>query len=134
VGEPSSQKPGRPAGRVAITYPAPWVFVGVITGHYAVSLLDEYVAGMAVALDREHRMQAFHDWYRMSGYESACRKRMTEWTLEQGKKIERHHVLLQSKLVAMGVATANLLLGGDMITAYTERAGFEAALYAACRK
>jgi hypothetical protein len=113
---------------LSIEHPLPWVFVGTIAGHFSLEMLTPYKKGMMAAIEHEPQMEAFHDWEKMTGYESKCRKEMTEWTLNRRSRIKHHHVLLKSKLVAMGVATANLVLGGSMITSYTERSKFEAAL------
>jgi hypothetical protein len=69
----------------------------------------------------------FHDWEDMNTYDAECRKVLTEWTLRHRGQIEGWHILVRSKLVAMGVATASLLIGGGVIVSYNQRDKFEAA-------
>lgn len=56
---------------------------------------------------------------------------MTDWVMRHRAETERHHILLTSKLVAMGVATASLLIGGNFVVAYTNASEFRAAERAA---
>lgn len=66
----------------------------------------------------------FHDWLDMTGYESVCRQRLTEWTAENRSSITELHLAVQSKIVAMGVQVANLALGGFLRT-HTDRASLD---------
>ena len=103
------------------------LLIGKVVGHYGVDLLASYVDGMNAAA-RAGRVVAFHDWEEMETYDSECRKVMTDWTLRHRHMVERGHILVRSKLVSMGVTTASLLIGSDLIVTYTQRAEFEAVL------
>lgn len=71
-----------------------------------------------------HGLIVFHDWLRMGGYAPGCRQRLTSWSLANLPAFASVHMALQSKIVAMGVALANLALGG-IITMHTDLASLE---------
>jgi len=54
--------------------------------------------------------------------------------LQHRPKTGGHHILVASKLVAMRVSTASMLVGGNLITSHTDRAVFERALASSCAK
>ncbi len=79
-------------------------------------------------------VRVFHDWHAVEGYESEARIHLTRWTLDAPRgTIGECHVLVRSKLVAMGVSTAALALrlASIPLFSYTLRAPFEARLIAA---
>jgi hypothetical protein len=125
VGDATSNKA---RGTATFVYPRPWILLGKIVGHFAEDMVDNYVAGMAKTLDGGRKCFGFHDWSEMTNYDSACRQRLTDWAIQHLDETDSHHVFVRSKLVAMGVSTASLLLGGKVITSYTERTAFERAL------
>jgi hypothetical protein len=126
VGSPLSNKN---RGSATFSYPEPWLFLSKVIGHFASDKIDDYLADMSKVFQRGRPAVGFHDWSEMSNYDSNTRKQLTEWALEQRGKLPTHHILVQSKLVAMGVSTASLLLGGNAIMSYTDRAVFERALH-----
>jgi hypothetical protein len=114
-------------GSLRVTMYGESVLLVVVRGHYGVELLPRYMRALAeVAVSG--RAVGFHDWQAMESYDSECRRRMTEWTIQSRTRIESAHILVRHRLVAMGVATGSLLVGRDLVKAYTERAAFEAAL------
>jgi hypothetical protein len=122
-----------PKGEALITFPEPWIFVGRIEGRYTVDMVGPYIEHMATVLGGGDAVY-FHDWEKMDGYDSKCRKDMTDWVMKHQEAITHNHVMVRSKLVAMGVSTANLLLGGSRITSHTARSSFERALAVSCVK
>ena len=52
----------------------------------------------------------FHDWLQMSNYESHCRVELTNWVLSHRAQSVLH-IAVASRIVAMGVAVANMMLG-----------------------
>lgn len=120
-------------GRMTYAFPSPGIMVNTMTGHYAADLLSFCLAGMADGIEGGPLVM-FFDWEGMTGYDVDCRREMTKWTMDRKAQIGKVHILVKSKLVAMGVSVANLLLGGDTICSYTDRPKFEGALRAACRR
>ena len=76
------------------------------------------------------KLTVFHDWLEMTGYDSSCRKRITDWTVKHLSAYAVVHVALRSKLVAMGVQVANIALGG-LVKTHQTRISLEAAIVAA---
>ena len=72
------------------------------------------------------RLHIFCDWAEMTGYESDVRSAFTQWAATHRSRVT-FHLLVGSKLVAMGVSVANLALGGILV-GYTNRSSFDAAL------
>ena len=116
-----------PRGSLFVTFYEPELLVAVVRGHLSTVLLPRYMSALA-DVAASGRAVGFHDWYDMTGYDSECRRRMTEWGLNNRTRIEKVHFLVRHKLVAMGVATGSLLVGGDLVATYTDRAVFQAAL------
>lgn len=71
---------------------------------------------------------AFLDLFEMDGYDTECRLLLTEWTQTQSPGLI--HVLLGTRVVALGVATASmaLTLFGLAVTTYTSANSFETRL------
>lgn len=107
------------------------IYVTRCAGHMTdphADLMIEYAEEMK---RRSHAngMIVFHDWLRMTGYESGCRKRLTTWSLANVSCYASVHMALQSKIVAMGVSLTNLVLGG-IITTHSDLTSLEAELNA----
>jgi hypothetical protein len=115
---------------ITVSNPAPGVFVGQIVGHYSETMLRVYLRAMDEALAGREPMFGFHDWQEMTSYETVCRTTMTEWVRARRSRLAAQQILVRSRIVAMGVATANLLLGGNAIVSHTDRAVFERSIRA----
>lgn len=102
------------------------VFRASLSGHFSPKLLPPYLRALERAV-ANGKAVGFHDWGAMETYDAECRKVLTEWTIKHRTQIEGWHILVRSKLVAMGVATASLLIGGGTIVSYAQRSAFEAA-------
>ncbi len=73
------------------------------------------------------RPHVFLDALAVEGYESAARETMVAWVKQHRDKLASLHVLFRSKLVAMGVAVANVALGG-MVTGHSDERAFYRAV------
>jgi cation diffusion facilitator CzcD-associated flavoprotein CzcO len=67
-----------------------------------------------------------HNWFDMEGYETASRTDLTAWVLRHREQTSLH-IGLRSRIVAMGVAVANLALG-NLIHVYNDPKRLEEAL------
>jgi hypothetical protein len=114
-------------GEALISLPRPEVMVLKITGHLdrpmGMHIMD---AATKAAAETSKRLHVFCDWVEMTGYESDVRSAFTHWAASNRTKVT-FHLLVGSKLVAMGVSVANLALGGILV-GYTNRASFDAVL------
>ena len=114
-------------------WPSPGVMVSRVLGH-----LDAPTAHFLAASLRGHlestrvRLVRFHDWARVTDYDSDARVLLTELTREARTRTEGVHVLVQSPLVAFGLRTASVVL--PSVHTYQLRAAFDAALTAALRE
>jgi len=55
-------------------------------------------------------MEGFHDWSGLVGYESACRKAVTDWAVEHRTEVEKVHVFVTQQLVRMGVSVTSIVV------------------------
>ena len=114
-------------GQLVVTSPAPRVISLAFTGHLEVPLARRITLSVDQLLNAGHRPHVFNDWEHMSGYDSPARVLLTEWALRQRTHFASVHLLLGSRLVAMGVSVANLAIGG-IINPYMDRAAWERTL------
>ncbi|HVU02131.1 MAG TPA: hypothetical protein VHE30_10275 [Polyangiaceae bacterium] len=107
---------------------SPAVYVTQVEGHMDEShaaLFERY--GAAKIADSPGGLCVFHDWIEMTGYDSPCRKRMTEWSVARLGAYREVHIAVRSKLVAMGIQVANIALRG-LMRAHRDRVGLEVEL------
>jgi hypothetical protein len=76
---------------------------------------------------RRGRMTVFDDWEGVTGYDSAARVRLTEWTAQNGDAFHATHILIASKLLAMGLSLATRAAGLS-VHVYQSRMEFERVL------
>jgi len=112
---------------LTVASPAPGIFHTIGSGVVDTEMAGRIVeAGDRVVADTRP-IVAFHDWEALTGYEPKCREILTDWGLRIRADVEAVHLLVRSRLVAMGVSVAGLVLQG-MLVSYSTRAPFEAAL------
>lgn len=113
-------------GELLIHIPKADVFILKITGHLDDPMGAHVIDMLEKALSTTKRLHLFCDWAEMTGYESEVRAAFTSWAGANRNRVT-FHLLVGSKLVAMGVSVANLALGGILI-GYASRAAFDATL------
>ena len=79
------------------------------------------------ALLRTPRVTLLADFWSMPTYDSPLRLDLTSWLLDHRPRVAELHVLTRSRIVTMGVAVANLALGG-LVTNHRTRAPFDEAV------
>ena len=116
-----------PKGRLAIWTPAPGFVISRITGlgdkAFTVPIIDAFDR----ALPDELPIRLFFDVETIASYDSELRTQLTARFYEERARIGEFHVLVGSKLTAMGVSVANLALGG-IVTSHTQRLQFVTAV------
>jgi hypothetical protein len=120
-----------PRGRIWVWRISPNAYASEVDGHLETAMADLIIA-VATPLYANGPVAGFHNWVAMTGYESTCRTRLTQWVL-QHRPDSKLYIALRSKLVAMGVSVANLALG-NMIQTFSNEADLEAALGAFLRE
>ncbi len=113
-------------GEAQIAAPKPDVVMLKVTGHLDRPMGLRIIDTLNKIVPATKRLHVFCDWAEMTGYESDVRSAFTQWVASHRAKVT-FHLLVGSKLVAMGVSVANLALGGILV-GYTSRASFDAAL------
>jgi hypothetical protein len=92
-----------------------WTSASVVqsemAGHLDVALGHAFLSYFEPLLTRGDVLTGLHDWSRMTGYDTEARKLLTRWTGEHRASFRRIVIYTQSRLVRMGIATANLVLG-----------------------
>jgi hypothetical protein len=78
------------------------------------------------------KLHGFHNWIEMTNYDSSCRVELTAWVLRHRAQ-SALHIGLRSRMVAMGVAVANLALG-SLIQIYANVDELETAAQKATRQ
>lgn len=121
--------------RCAFYQLAPGVVLSQMAGHIDRGAAEALRSFGERQLSRGIPQRFFHDWEAVSGYESEARALLTTWSLERRTLIRGVVVLTQSKIVAMGVATANLATSvvGVHMQSHMLRAPFERELLDAVR-
>jgi hypothetical protein len=119
-------------GSLQMYRPAPGMLVTRATGHMDVVLAEGWVRCTAPLWREGVKVTVFNEWERMSGYESASRKLLTDWVIEHRELFEGAWFCTGSRLVAMGVAASGALtaLAGVPMRACADRAEFDRRLRA----
>jgi len=123
-------------GSLRIVEPAPGVYYCRVDGSYSKELYDRgFAAPMTRELPKHESLSLFVDWWDLMGYDGAVRSAATEWVTEHRGKLQVTHIVMRSRLVAMGVNTAAMLLAlrGIHLTVSATLPPFESALEAAIR-
>jgi hypothetical protein len=115
------------ASTARLEWPRPALAVLQIVGHGHGELAAPILRRWDEGLRKSERLTLLCDFWEMPGYESSLRLALTDWSVEHRARLEPIHVLTRSRLVSMGVAVANLALGG-LIKVYTLRTNYDLAL------
>jgi hypothetical protein len=115
-------------GRLALWTLDQGVFVFQIVEHGDKSFVAPVVAAFERSL-RHGASQMFVDVELMTSYDTELRTEVTAAMARERKRIGCLHILVRSKIVAMGVSVANLALGG-LMTIHGSAPPFQHALQA----
>jgi len=120
-------------GSLQITAPYPGVLLVRFVGHARAPMANAIIVALDAAVAAHGYVIIFDDWYGATGYDSAVRLKLTDWTRRNAVELRATHVLVGSRLIAMGLSVASLALGKHFET-YSDRAQFEAALAAMAQR
>lgn len=113
-------------GRLGLWVPCPTLLVIAIDRHGHAEFASQILAAYRT-LDPKSPLYVFADLGSMTNYDTGLRTELTAGFLPDRPRIAAFHVLLRSKIVAMGVTVANLALGG-FVDIYDDQPRFKAAL------
>jgi hypothetical protein len=91
-------------------------------------LLSPLMTRRADTLLARGRMKFFFDFWHMPTYDSEMRTEWTGFLVTHRARIDEIHIVARSKLVSMGVAVANVALGGAIKSYPAPTGPFETAL------
>ena len=108
---------------------------GVLATQVAGAITAGVAQGLAAALRKvvhaHGRVVVIHDWEQMTDYEPEARVILTDIGRELKKQIDLTHILLRSRIVALAVQAATLLVPN--IKVHGSRVTLERALHDAIR-
>jgi hypothetical protein len=120
-------------GRLALWVFEPGLLIFQLASHGDRAFVEPIVAGLERSLQYGPTVQLFVDAELMTTYDSELRTEVTAALLPERHRIACLHIVVRSKLVAMGVSVANLALGG-LMTIHRDSGSFVAALQAATHR
>lgn len=125
VKEQPSASVGRKPGELRIEQ-HPGALCTTFAGHATLEHARSIVDAQLTCMRDYGRIRTFHDWQAGESYESEARVALTEFTRECQRDLIESHILVRSKLFAMGMSVANLMLGGSLVV-HTDRQAFSKA-------
>jgi hypothetical protein len=117
---------GNDRGSIGVWMRSP-ILLAQMIGHGDGRFADPIIDAFDEALRGKHAVQIFFEMGGMPNYDSALRTRLTTHFATHRARVASLHVFTRSRLVAMGVAVANLALGGIIIS-HDSLAAFQSAL------
>lgn len=128
LGEPTKVL-GNARGELLIwAMPERGLIVTIGRGHGAAEFAEPFLVAANAAIAQGAR-EIWDDWAEIGSYDPATRVRITDWTRARPEIAKNIHVLVGSKLIAMGVSLANLALG-NLFEVTSDRARFERSVLA----
>lgn len=115
-----------PRCSLRLSNPMPGVLITSCSGHLDMVLLEHILRFSTAVYAGQRPVRVFHDWWGLTGYDPEARSRYTTWSIPLMKDTACVHILTSSRVVAMGVTVANLVL--KTLTSHTRREEWEAAL------
>lgn len=113
-----------------MSHPAMSVMVFTYEGYATADFVPFIEGSVDRVLALGVRPDIFIDLDRIGGYDSEYRQAVSKWGARTYRRLGEVHVLVRSRIVAMGIAVSNLTAGGRMKPT-TKRAEFQAALQSA---
>jgi hypothetical protein len=116
-------------GSLAYWRASPRVYATQVRGYMTPDMARLIIGHGELLYGPAGRVHGFHDWFDMSNYDSRCRVELTAWVMSHRQR-SALHIGLRSRMVAMGVAVANLALG-NLITIHDDPVSLKSAFAAA---
>jgi len=119
-----------PRGSYEIYFPAPHVCLSRARGHISVAFAELVPAAFEAHGSQAEPIVTFNDWEGVTSYDSEARRLLTIWTLSNARKLRTAEFLVRSRIVAMGIAAANLATKAIRLplVSHTNRSDFEKSL------
>jgi hypothetical protein len=112
-------------GEMAVGSPAPGLLCTRAKGRASGAMATFFLDACDRVVAKAGSIEGFHDWAGLVGYESACRKAVTDWSLAHRNDVRRVHVHVTQQLVKMGVSVTSIVV--PFLESYGSRASLRAA-------
>jgi hypothetical protein len=96
-----------------------------VIGHLSIGLAG-HILRYVDPLFEGGRVLGFHDWFTMTGYDTASRNELTTWSLRHSARAQIN-IGVRSTLVTMGVTVASLALGTQVLRRFEREEALELA-------
>lgn len=96
-----------------------------VIGHLSIGLAG-HIIRYVDPLFEGGRVLGFHDWFTMTGYDTASRNELTTWSLRHSARAQIN-IGVRSTLVTMGVTVASLALGTQVLRRFESEEALELA-------
>src|SRR5258708_4103802 len=112
-----------PAGGPRMTNLSPSVSSTVFDGGLTAQFAPMLISAMYRVTNSGHRLPVFADFERTHNYHTVTRLKLTQALVQLRAKTDMLHFLVTSRVVALGLQTANIVLGN--LISHPDRASFE---------
>jgi len=112
-------------GTMAVGSPAPGLLCSHAKGRASGAMARFFLQACEGVIARAGSIEGFHEWSRLVGYESECRRAITEWSRSHQDQIRRVHVHVTQQLVRMGVSVTAMVV--PFLESHESRAALVAA-------
>ena len=106
-----------------VWYPCPNVLCTRAQGHASLPTARTMMAGFDRVAQGGGQVTVFHDWSGVTGYTTEARVAYVNWSKPHAAQTDKIHMLTQSRIVAMGISVASLVL--PHLVSHKDRAEFE---------
>jgi hypothetical protein len=100
------------------------VVAEIASGVFSMPLAQKVIEFFDPIIASGARVQVFSDFERMTHYIREARDLLTAHTVQNLRTLEASHMLLSSKMVALGVSSYKHEVGDPLIHTYADRASF----------
>ena len=112
-------------GEMALGSPASGVLCTRAKGRASGAMATFFLDACDQVVAKGGSIEGFHEWSRLVGYESECRRAVTAWSLSHRQDVTRVHVHVTQQLVKMGVSVTSMVV--PFLVSHGSRAALVAA-------
>ena len=121
---PSATHVTAPDGELFIWLAGPGLVAEIGVGVFSLELAQAVIAFFQPIVDPGTRFLTFIDFERLTHYTRDARDLLTAYSLQHLDSLGRAHMLLSSKMVALGVSSYKHEVGDPLVHTYADRASF----------
>jgi len=120
------------SGTLWVWTPARGIYVTRVEGELPRGAPQVIETALQKTLAQAGYADSFHDWERMTNYETETRVKLTEISLKAGTAVRSVHFLVGSKVISFGIQIASTVLRN--LHTHPSRSSFEFAMRAAVER